>query len=123
MTDTIKVALCTSSYAPNQDTHTFFSDVTNELSTAGGYTAGGQALGTKSVSYDSASNETRLIAADPSWTSATFACQYAVIYKDTGAAGTSPLLGYVDLGAQSVTAGTFTLDLDQTAGALKITAA
>ena len=39
-TDTIKIALCTSSYTPNIDTHDFFDDITNELSTASGYTAG-----------------------------------------------------------------------------------
>src|SRR3954469_12055440 len=90
--DTIKVALATSSYTPDQDAHDFFNDITNEI-TGTGYTAGGVALGTKSVSYDSATNETRLIAADSSWTGSTLTARYAVVYKDTGTASTSPLLG------------------------------
>ena len=43
-TDTIKVMLVTSTYTPNQDTHTKRSDVTNEVSGTG-YTAGGATLG------------------------------------------------------------------------------
>ncbi len=36
---THKLALATSSYTPDRDTHDFFNDITNELSTADGYTA------------------------------------------------------------------------------------
>lgn len=124
-TDSVKVALCTSSYTPNQDTHVFFSDVTNELATAGGYTAGGVALAGKSVSYDSASNETRLIASASSWTSATFTAAIAVVYVDTaGAATTDPLLGWVDFGGnETVTSGTFTINWDATNGVLKVAVA
>lgn len=46
--DTIKVALLTSSYTPNYDTHDFFDDITNEV-TGTGYTAGGATLGSKTV--------------------------------------------------------------------------
>ncbi len=42
--DAIKCTLHTSTYAPNYGTHDFQNDLTNELSTAGGYTAGGAAL-------------------------------------------------------------------------------
>lgn len=122
VTDTIKVTLHTATYAPNRDTHVFASDLTNELPTAGGYTVGGATLGTKSVSYDATSHETRLIAADPAWTSATFTCRYAAVWKDTGTAATSPLIGYIDLGAQTITGGTFTIDLDQVNGVFKIAA-
>jgi hypothetical protein len=121
VTDTIKVALTTSAYTPDQDVHDFFNDVTNEI-TGTGYTAGGATLGSKSTSYDTASNETRLIAANAQWTTATITARYAVIYKDTGTASTSPLLGYVDFGGdQSVTAGTLTVQWDAT-GVLKISA-
>lgn len=50
LSDTIKVALTTSSYAYNLDTHEFFSDVTNEI-TGAGYTAGGVTLGSKTITY------------------------------------------------------------------------
>lgn len=122
VTDTIKAALTTSSYTPNQDTHTYFSDVTNEISGTG-YTAGGVALATKSVAYDTTTNETRLIAANAAWTTATFTTRRAVVYKDTGTAATSPLLGWVDFGADNtVSAGTFTITWDAT-GVLKAVAA
>jgi hypothetical protein len=66
VTDTIKCTLHTATYAPNQDTHTFASDLTNELATGGGYTAGGVTLASKTTAYDSATNQTRLDAADVS---------------------------------------------------------
>ena len=123
VTDTIKCALCTSTYTPNQDTHVFYSDITNELTTTGGYTAGGATLGTKTTNYDAASNVMSLRAGATSWTSATFTCRYAVLYKDTGVAATSPLLGYVNFGAdETVASGTFTITWDVTTGALQITA-
>lgn len=39
--DSIKLTLHTSTYAPNLDTHSYVSSLTNELSTAGNYTSGG----------------------------------------------------------------------------------
>jgi hypothetical protein len=121
--DTIKVALCTSTYTPNQDTHQYFSDVTNQISGTG-YTAGGAALAGKTVNYDTASNVISLRASASSWTTATFTARYAVIYKDTGSSATSPLLGYVDFGGdETVSTGTFTITWDPNDGALKITAA
>jgi len=122
-TDTIKVALCTSSYSPDQDNHQYFSSVTNEVSGTG-YTAGGAALSSKLVNYDGTTNVMSLRAGSTTWSSATFTTRYAVIYKDTGSAATSPLLGYVDFGGdESVSSGTFTITWDVTDGALKITAA
>lgn len=122
VSDTINVALCASSYTPDQDADDFFDDVSNEIS-GPGYTAGGAALGTKSVNYDSATNTVSLRAATTSWTSASFTARYAVIYKSTGTAGTSPLLGYVDFGGdETVSSGTFSIAWDATDGVLKITA-
>lgn len=125
MTDTIKCALVTNTYVPDQDVHDFYADITNELATSGGYTAGGATLGTKSVSYNAATNETRLICADIVWgPGATFGpFRKGIIYKDTGSAATSPLMGYITFDAdQSVSNGTFTIDVDAT-GLLYITAA
>lgn len=121
--DTIKAALASSAYTPNQDTHDYFNDITNELANGSGYTSGGVALANKSLTYDTATNETRLDADDVSWTSFTTAdVRYVIIYKDTGTASTSKLFGYVDLGsAQAITAGTLALTWDST-GVLKITA-
>lgn len=126
-TDTIKVAAVASSYTPNQDTHEFFSSITGELTTANGYTAGGQALGTKSVNLDAATNTVSLRAAATTWTPGagqTLTIHYLVVYKDTGTPATSPLLGYVDLGADvSATNANWTSTWDATDGVLKLTAA
>ena len=120
---TVKCVLLTSTYTPNQDTHEFYSHLTNELTTTGGYTAGGLTLTKVDVSYDGASNETRLDCNDPSWANATFTCRYAVFYISTGVAGTSALLCYIDFGAnQSPSGVTFVIQLAAT-GALKLTAA
>lgn len=112
VTDTIKVMLATSTYTPNQDTHDFVNDVTNEVSGTG-YTAGGATLGSKTVVYTGASNKLVLDAADTSWTTATFTARYAIVYKDTGTASTSPIMGTVDFGGdQTVTAATFSIVWD-----------
>lgn len=121
-TDTIKVMLTTSTYTPNQDTHDFKDDVTNEVSGTG-YTAGGATLASKTATYDTATNELRLDAADVSWTVSTFTARYAVVYKDTGTASTSPLMGLVDFGGdQTVNAATFQITWAAD-GVLKVTAA
>lgn len=116
--DTIKVVLTTSAYTPDQDAHDFYNDVTNELSTAGGYTAGGATLGSRTVNYDTGTNRTQLRAATTSWTSATFTANKAVVYSDTaGASTTDPLIVYVQFGAdQTVSSGTFSIAWDATDG-------
>lgn len=108
--DTIKCALCTSTYTPNQSTHKWFSDITNEI-TGTGYTAGGATLTTKTNTVATTVNT--IDADDPSWTTATFTARYAVFYKSTGTSTTSPLIGYLDFGAdQTVSAGAFTIQLN-----------
>lgn len=97
--DTIKVALATSSYTPAQATHDYFDDITNEVSGTG-YTAGGATLGSKTVAL--ASHVQTFDAADTSWTTSTLTARYAIIYDSTGTASTSPLIGYVDFGADVV---------------------
>lgn len=120
-TDVIKVALVTSTYSPNQDTHAYFSDVTNEAAGTG-YTAGGATLASKTITYTGATNIIALDAADVTWVSSTITARYAVIYDDTPAtAATKPLLAYVDFGVdQSSTNGNFTITWDAN-GILKIT--
>lgn len=122
VTDTMKAALTTSTYVPNQDTNNYFSDVTNEI-TGTGYTAGGLTITTKTLTYDTATNETRLDGDDAIWSAATFTARIMPIYKATGVSTTSKLMGYVDFGGdQTVSTGTFTVQFDAT-GILKVTAA
>lgn len=110
--DTIKVALATSSYTPNIDTHDFFDDITNEV-TGTGYTAGGETLASKAITVDTTNDRAEFDAADTQWTSASFTARYAIIYKDTGVAGTSNLIAYIDFSTdQTVSSGTFTITWD-----------
>lgn len=120
VTDTIKMSLHTNTYTPNQDTDDYFNDCTNELATAGGYTANGATLGTKTLTYDATSNTVRFKAADVTWTSATFTARKAVIYKSTGTASTSHVMGYIEFGADQSPSGVdFTVKGDATDGFLR----
>lgn len=111
-TDTIKCALLTG-YSINQDTHDFFDDVSATEITGTGYTAGGATLASKTATYDTATDQARLDAADPSWASSTLSATDAVVYKSTGTASTSPLLAGVDFGGTvSTTSGTFQVTFD-----------
>jgi hypothetical protein len=108
-TDTIKVALVTSTYTPDQDVHDFFDDVTNEV-TGTGYSAGGAALANKAVTADNTDNEGVFDADDVTWSSSTITARGAVIYKSTGTASTSPVIAYIDFGSDKIsTAGNFTI--------------
>ena len=84
--DTIKAAIVSSAYTVNLSTHEFYSDISaSVLNTPG-------TLGTKTVTlgvFD---------AADITYTAVTSGstAKAIVIYKDTGVAGTSPLLAYID---------------------------
>ncbi|MDP2168403.1 MAG: hypothetical protein Q8J64_08750 [Thermodesulfovibrionales bacterium] len=94
---TIKVMLVTSAYAPNQDTHEFKSAITDEVVGAG-YSPGGQELANHTVTQDNVNNRGVFDADDASWPGSTITARGAVIYRDTGDAGTSPLICYIDFG-------------------------
>jgi hypothetical protein len=104
--DTIKVALCTSSYSVDQDAHDFFDDITNELAASGGYTSGGETIANCSLTYTAGTNVIKLDGDDVTWSAFTNTFRYAVIYKSTGTASTSPLICYVDFGEDVGATGT-----------------
>lgn len=109
LTDTIKVALVTSSYTPDQDTHQYFSDVTNEI-TGGGYTAGGSTLASKAININNTLNLAEFDAADVTLSSFTNIFRYGIVYKSTGVAATSRLIALIDFGSNvQVTASTYTI--------------
>lgn len=121
--DDIRTALATSASsltaATALDTFDFFDDVTGEVSGAG-YTTLGYDHATRTVTLDTGTDEVRLDLEDAEWTSASFTGRYAIIYKNTGTASTSPVMGRVDFGGdETVSSGTFTITWDST-GALKI---
>jgi hypothetical protein len=103
-TDTIKAMLTTSTYTPDQDLHDRKDDVTNEV-VGTGYTAGGQALAGKTVTYTAATNKIMLDADDVTWAGSTITARTAVIYKDTGVATTSPLICYQQSDADIISSG------------------
>src|SRR4051812_2730284 len=81
-TDTVKTVLTTSSYTENQDTHDYYNDITNELTTAGGYTAGGVTISPLSFVYTGGSNLWQINGSNAAWTTATFTANKAAVYAD-----------------------------------------
>jgi hypothetical protein len=110
-TDTIKLALCTSSYTPNQDTHLTFNQVTNEVSNAN-YTAGGATLSTHSVAPDNTNHRSIFnCSVNVTWPNVTLTARYGVLYKSSGNNNTSPLICVFDFGAdKTASGGTFEVD-------------
>jgi len=103
-TNTIKVALVTSSYTPDEDSHNAFDDVTNEVSGTG-YTAGGATLSNVSLTVDTTNDLLKFDADDVSWADSTITARGAVIYKDTGTGSTSLLICYKDFSTDQESSG------------------
>lgn len=122
--DSIKVMLVSSAYTPNQDTHDYLDDVVGNEVTGTGYTAGGQALASKTLTYDAGTNVIVLDAADVTWASSTITARYAVIYDDTPAGNSAkPLIAYLDMVSdQSSNNGNFVIQWDAS-GIVRITTA
>jgi hypothetical protein len=93
-THTFKLALVASGYTPSL-AHDEFADITNELSTAHGYTAGGQTL--TGVTWSRTGGATKFDSDPAVWTAAggSITARYAVLYDDTN----DKLIGYVLLDA------------------------
>lgn len=104
LSDTLKLTLHTSTYTPNQSTNEVKADATNELTTAGGYTALGQALASKT--YASSSLVTTFDAADVTWTATSITHRYGVVWDDTPTTPADPLIMYVDNGGDVTTSST-----------------
>lgn len=102
--DTIKVALVTSSYTPDIDTHENFDDITNEVSGTG-YTAGGATLANKAVTKDTGDDEGVFDADDVTWGSATITARAAIVYRSSGVAATSQLIAYIDFAEDKSSSG------------------
>ena len=98
--DTIKIALYTSSASLGAGTTAY--STTNEI-TGTGYTAGGVALSSKTV--DTSGTTAYFDSADPSWTSATFTANGALIYNDTNSDKAIAVLAFG--GDFTVAGGTF----------------
>lgn len=91
-TDTIKVCLVKNTYAQNLTTDEWYTAISSHLAGGSAATMNTQTLASKSITlgvFD---------AADVTFPSVTAGdvCEAVVIWKDTGTAGTSPLLAYID---------------------------
>lgn len=121
-TDNINVALFTDAYTANIDTHTFYSDVTaSEVAQANGYTTKGQTMASPVVSIDTTNDLAYFDAADNTWATSTITARYAIIFKNSGTNTTSPLIGYVDFGANKTSDNGNFIITWSTAGVLKLT--
>lgn len=96
---TIKVMLVSSAYTPNAATggHSVLADITNELANGNGYTTGGYAVGTNTVT--AITNGWKFSTTDASWTGSGTgipAWRYAIMYVSGTLWGkTNPLIGYI----------------------------
>lgn len=93
--DTIKLALVTSSYTPAPTTDDEWADVSaNEVATGDGYTTGGEAL--TGLAVTETGGVATWDANDVTWTALTKTFRYGVLYvDDTKGAVTKPLIAYV----------------------------
>ena len=100
--DTIKAVLCSATYTPDQDAHQYASSLAGELTDAS-YSR--KTLTGKTTTYDGATNTHMLDCADFGWTALTGTFRY-MVYVDTqtGSDATSPLIAYVDFGANQTAA-------------------
>jgi hypothetical protein len=101
-TDTIKCAIVTASYTPDQNLHDFWDDANSNEVSGTGYTAGGNLMDNGVVSVDGSGNVTVDLDDPSTWAQDASGFndgRYAIVYKDTATASTSPLIGYGDLGS------------------------
>jgi hypothetical protein len=83
--DVIKMVLLTSAYTPNKGTHRYYSDLSNELPTASGYTNGGQTITSMAVAVTN-TNDVQTVTINGSPTAGTFTLTFT---DNTGVAQTT----------------------------------
>lgn len=93
LSDTVKMALHTSGYTPNQSTDASQSALGNEHAQQYGYTTGGATCG--SVSWAATAGTLAFDLADGVWnaTGGSIVCRHAVLYN-SNAGGTNDLIAY-----------------------------
>ncbi len=93
-TGNIRCLLVTSTYTPNLDTHNWLSDITNEV-TGNGYARQTLTYGTVTrFALDTVTDRARFKSDNVEFTASggSITARRAIFFKDTGVAGTSPLL-------------------------------
>jgi hypothetical protein len=114
-TNTFKIILMRAGFTFDKDNHEEYADVlAQELSTALGYTIGGQTLAGISITNDPVLDRTRIKWNNPSWavTGGNLQAAGAIIFDDSVAApDIDPIVAYIDFGGIKTTynGGTFTI--------------
>tara|TARA_R110001592_G_scaffold11641_2_gene56993 strand:+ start:3629 stop:4048 length:420 start_codon:yes stop_codon:yes gene_type:complete len=103
--DTLKIALFTSSASLGAGTTAY--STSNELANGNGYTTGGETLGSKAITTHSTT--VCFDFADPTWTSATFTANGALIYNSSNSNKAIAVLAFG--GDFTVAGGTFQIVL------------
>lgn len=112
VSDTIKVILMDPAYVADPDAHMFLADIqASELPTGvGGYTAGGKTITNVAITKQDLANNVKITGDDVTWAASSLVSRYAVLYKDTLAAATSPLILCFDFGSNKTSVnGDFTI--------------
>jgi hypothetical protein len=103
-TDTIKIALVTSSYVPDQDADAFWSTPDAYEVSSAGYDAGGATLAV-TLSQDNTNNLGKFTATAVTWTAVTLTARGAVIYKYNADPAAAQLICYQDFGTDKTATG------------------
>ena len=104
---TLMVGLVTDDWEPDVDADEFWGDIDEfEVAAGGEYVTDGQVLGSAAVAYYGAGDFAYLDALDVTWAASTITAHYAVLYAVVTTPADSPLIAYVDFGADQVTTGT-----------------
>lgn len=115
--DVYNIALFVAASATlNATTGTYTLGMAGELATAGGYTQGGKTM----VGFVTGSGGIEAWidwTTDPSWTSATFTADSAVIYNSTRS---NAIVAILSFGSATVASGTFTVQLPTAAAGTAI---
>jgi hypothetical protein len=115
LTGTVQLALVTDAYTPDRDADNFWNDAEgSELANGDGYTTGGETLGGKTITFDSASDQVRWDANDVTWTfTASKTWRYGVMYVNTaGASSTDPLYSLLSWDSNQSVSTSYTLQWD-----------
>jgi len=114
--DTLKIALFTSSASLGEGTTAY--STSNELANGNGYSTGGETLGSKAITTHSTT--VCFDFADPTWTSATFTANGALIYNSSNGNKAIAVLAFG--GDFTVAGGTFQIVLPAagTSGIIRI---
>jgi hypothetical protein len=96
-----KAMLTTSSYTEDRGAHSKRSSITNEVTSATGYTAGGVAV-TLTASLNTTTHKLTLSIGSATWSSSTITARKLVVYRTTGTAANDNLVCCVDNGTDLV---------------------